>query len=173
MIATNASIRILREDDIEKLAHTFTAPWMSFEATFQLWERYFEEQRKGVRTACVIEWQSELVGYGSLLRHSEYPFFKEKHIPEINAVWIGDDHREQGLGTRLLKHLEKMAIDEGYTTIGIGVGLYRDYGPAQRMSAKLGYVPDGNGLTYKCTTVVPGETYPVDDDLILWLTKKL
>jgi hypothetical protein len=37
----------------------------------------------------------------------------------------------------------------------------------------MGYAPDGHGVTYKCTSVVPGETYPVDDDLIFWLTKPL
>jgi hypothetical protein len=37
----------------------------------------------------------------------------------------------------------------------------------------LGYVPDGQGMTYKGEQVVPGDSYPVDDDLLIWLKKDL
>lgn len=57
--------------------------------------------------------------------------------------------------------------------VGIGAGLYADYGTAQKLYVKLGYVPDGNGITYKCKKTVPGTLYPLDDDLILWLRKPL
>jgi hypothetical protein len=32
---------------------------------------------------------------------------------------------------------------------------------------------DGNGITYKGQPTVPGQTYPLDDDLIFWLVKAL
>ncbi len=32
---------------------------------------------------------------------------------------------------------------------------------------------DGNGVTYKGQPVNPGEKYPLDDDLVLWLTSKI
>lgn len=32
-------------------------------------------------------------------------------------------------------------------------------------------VPDGHGMTYKYQPVLPGDAYPVDNDLIIWLTK--
>lgn len=169
----NIIIRELREEDIETLADTFTAPWSSFEATFKLWQHYFKEQQEGIRTACVLESQNGFMGYGSLLRSSDYPFFRENSIPEVNAIWIVEQSRRQGLGKKLIEHLENMALREGYKTIGIGVGLYKDYGPAQKLYYNLGYMPDGNGITYKCSSVVPGETYPVDDDLIIWFTKPL
>ena len=59
------------------------------------------------------------------------------------------------------------------TVMGIGVGLYPDYGPAQRLYAKLGYRPDGRGIAYNERTVAPGETVRLDDDLVLWMTKPL
>ena len=37
----------------------------------------------------------------------------------------------------------------------------------------LEYVPDGHGITYKYQPVVPGDSYPVDDDLVIWLKKDL
>ncbi|HCE6154635.1 TPA: N-acetyltransferase, partial [Legionella pneumophila] len=61
--------------------------------------------------------------------------------------------------------------------VGIGVGLYGGhdggYGQAQRLYVNRGYIPDGLGVTYGYKPTVPGQTYPLDDDLILWFTKKL
>jgi RimJ/RimL family protein N-acetyltransferase len=166
-------IRNLQVEDLNKLANTFTFPWSSFEATLKLWEQWFKEHQEGIRTVCVLERQNRFLGYGSLLRVSEYPFFREKGIPEVNAIWIDEPFRKQGLGKKLIEHLESMARQEGYKTIGIGVGLYKDYGPAQRLYYKMGYQPDGNGISYKGHWVVPGAQHPIDDDLLLWFTKSL
>ena len=57
--------------------------------------------------------------------------------------------------------------------MGIGVGLSRDYGAAQRLYIKRGYVPDGRGVTYNYLPVMAGSKVLVDDDLVLWFTKKL
>lgn len=113
------------------------------------------------------------MGYGSLLRNPECPFFAQRGIPEINAIWIDEGHRKKGLGTALIKWLENLASEEGYSEIGIGVGLYSDYGPAQQLYFQLGYTPDGNGITYKGQSTVAGQAYPLDDDLIFWLKKPL
>jgi GNAT superfamily N-acetyltransferase len=37
------------------------------------------------------------------------PLLAQKNIPEINAIWIDEDHRKRGLGTALVKWLEKLA----------------------------------------------------------------
>ncbi len=58
-------------------------------------------------------------------------------------------------------------------TVGLGVGLYKDYGNAQRLYFKLGYCPDGNGISYNYETVPQGNSVPVDDDLCLWLIKNI
>ena len=169
----HVAIRNLREEDIEKLAHTFTSAWSPYEATLKVWRKYFQEQQAGVRSAYVLEYQNNFLGYGSLLRSSEYPHFRESGIPEINALWIDEKCRRRGLGKRLIEYLENKAREEGYKTVGIGVGLYKDYGSAQKLYFKLGYSPDGNGITSKGSFVVAGEKYPLDDDLIFWLTKDL
>jgi hypothetical protein len=57
--------------------------------------------------------------------------------------------------------------------IGLGVGLYKDYGNAQRMYCKRGYVLDGNGISYQNLEVKPGETVVLDDELLLYLVKEL
>ena len=46
-------------------------------------------------------------------------------------------------------------------------------GPAQRLSAKLGYLPDGRGACHGREPVPHGTQVTLDDDIILWLTKDL
>jgi len=169
----NVIIRNLQAKDLNKIADTFTFPWSNFEATLKLWKQWFKEQQEGIRTVCVLERQNQLLGYGSLLRVSEYSYFREKGIPEVSAIWIDEPFRKQGLGKKLIEHLEDMARQESYKTIGIGVGLYKDYGPAQKLYFKMGYQPDGNGITYKGNWITPGSQHPVDDDLLIWLSKSL
>lgn len=166
-------LRQLKEEDIEVVANTFCFPWSTLPKTTSLWKSYFEEQQKGVRTVVLMEWKGEPVGYGNLFREPHYSHFREERIPEINNVWVAKECREKGFGRMLLLHLEELARKEGYKKIGLGVGLYRDYGAAQKLYFQLGYKPDGRGVTYKCESVIPGEKYPIDDDLILWLTKSL
>ncbi len=166
-------VRPLKVSDIPKIVLRYTFPWSTPEMSRTLWETYYQEQEDHIRTVAVIENNDEILGYGSLLRKPECPYFAKDNIPEINAVWIDEDHRSKGLGTALIKWLENLAKEQGYIEIGIGVGLYRDYGPAQRLYFHLGYAPDGNGITYKGEPTTPGQSYPLDDELILWLKKTL
>lgn len=165
-------IRSFKPQDIEVLANLYF-PWTSHKETLEKWSQNFKEQHEGIRLSCIIEYQDKIAGYGSLLRYSEYPIFRDKNIPEINDVWVYDQYRKKGFGTCLIDHLEKLAQNEQYAQIGIGVGLYRDYGAAQKLYFQLGYKPDGQGITYKGKMGIPGESYPLDDDLILWLVKSL
>ena len=57
--------------------------------------------------------------------------------------------------------------------MGIGVGLYTSYGAAQRLYCKMGYVPDGNGVTYDRKLLAAGEFRPLDDQLCLMMIKDL
>ena len=165
-------IRPLTNTDIPKIVTRYSFPWSTKEKTQALWDSYYQEQQEGIRTVAVIDKNHEILGYGSLLRKPECPFFAQKNIPEINAIWIDEEHRGRGLGTALIKWLEQLASQESHQQIGIGVGLYKDYGPAQKLYSKLGYSPDGNGITYKGQPAIAGQSYVLDDDLILWLTKR-
>lgn len=169
----SACVRILVETDISKIVGRFCFPWSTPEKTQALWDDYWREQEAGIRTVAVIESEGEIIGYGSLLRKSQCLHFANADIPEVNAIWIDENQRKKGFGTTLIKWIEAFASQEGYTDIGIGVGLYEDYGAAQKLYTGLGYVPDGNGITYKGHPTVPGQSYPLDDDLLLWLTKAL
>lgn len=36
-----------------------------------------------------------------------------------------------------------------------------------------GYIPDGKGVRYNYQPTIPGNSYPLDDDLVLMCMKKL
>jgi hypothetical protein len=57
--------------------------------------------------------------------------------------------------------------------VGIGVAMDPDYGPAQGMYARRGYIPDARGLTSHNRHVKWGDYVKVDDDLVLYFTKEL
>ncbi len=92
------------------------------------------------------------------------PPFCEKKIPEINDLNVIEQFQKQGVGAQLLLTAEKTALTRS-STIGIGFGLYKDYGKAQRLYFSLGYRPDGNGISYHYKPVAPGSRAVVDDDL--------
>lgn len=116
---------------------------------------------------------SAVVAYGSLLWQSAYSAFARAGIPEIHDVAVAHEFRGQGVATHLISEFERLAGARGCVAIGLGVGLYGDYGAAQRLYARLGYLPDGLGVTYRNRQVSPGALVPVDDDLVLWMNKVL
>ena len=86
---------------------------------------------------------------------------------------MAEAYRRQGVATRLMDAAEGLARDRGFTALGITVGLFDEYGPAQRMYARRGYVPDGRGACRGKRPLRIGEQVTVDHDLIMWLTKEL
>src|SRR6185503_17510377 len=111
-------------------------------------------------------------GHMSVVWSPNYPYFRDNGIPEIQDLNVLPAYRRQHVATLLVDTAENL-IRERSKIAGIGVGLYADYGPAQRMYIRRGYVPDGKGVAYHDAYVTPGASYPVDDDLILFLTRQL
>ncbi len=68
---------------------------------------------------------------------------------------------------------EKAAQDRNYTKIGLGVGLFSDYGSAQRLYARVGYIPDGGGIHYDVNVVGYTQKVVADDNLVLYQYKSL
>jgi GNAT superfamily N-acetyltransferase len=113
------------------------------------------------------------VGIGILNWKPRYSLYKRLGIPEIQDLNVIPDARRNGVATFMIEWCEDAARAKGKDMVGIGVGLTRDYGPAQILYAKLGYIPDGFGVTYDRENVTPHETYRMDDDLSLMLVKSL
>jgi len=161
----------LRASDVKRIG--LTEGGGAWNGDPALWTRCLEEQTDGRRKVIVGRLGSEILAYGSLVLESSYRPFAERGTPEISNLVVAEKVRRQGLATRLIASFETMARDAGRSEIGIGTGLYRDYGAAQRLYITLGYVPDGRGATYRGVAVKPGAFYPADDELVLWLSKPL
>lgn len=167
-------IRTLIEEDIIEISEVFNK--IGWNKPASLFEGYLKQQGAGERIVSVAHFKGEFAGYVTLKWQSQYPSFKAQNIPEIMDLNILPNFRKIGIGSLLLDITEKEAATRS-DTIGIGVGLYAGadggYGPAQRLYIKRGYIPDGHGVTYNYEPTIPGNSYPLDDDLVLWFTKKL
>lgn len=130
------------------------------------------EQAKGETILLVVLAESAYLGHCKVVWRSAYPGFRDSDIPEIQDLNVRPDYRRRGIGSALLDNAERR-IAQRSDFAGIGFGLYADYGAAQRLYIKRGYVPDGRGLHYRTNPVVAGETYRVDDDLVMYLVKRL
>ena len=170
----HSQIRPLIREDIVVISEAFNQ--IGWNKPASLFEEYLKEQYAGEQLVWVAHVHEQFAGYITLKWHSSYPFFKEQNIPEIMDLNVLPSFGKKGIGSLLLDTAEKEAATKSQI-IGIGVGLYAGedggYGPAQRLYVKRRYIPDGKGVTYNYEPTIPGNTYPLDDDLVLWFTKKL
>ncbi|MFT4164339.1 MAG: GNAT family N-acetyltransferase [Microlunatus sp.] len=74
---------------------------------------------------------SHLAGYLLIEPRSSYPPFAAADIPEIADFNVLPGHRRQGVGTALMDEAERR-VAQFSDIVGLGVGLYTDYGTAQR-----------------------------------------
>nr|WP_106225324.1 GNAT family N-acetyltransferase [Legionella pneumophila] len=170
----NVIIKVLELSEIPILVNAFQkANWQK---PASLFEAYYQEQQKFLRVVWVAYFREQIAGYVTLKWISQYQSFAHQQIPEIMDLNVLPSFRKQGVGTALLQAAEEKAASES-DVVGIGVGLYGGhdggYGQAQRLYVNRGYIPDGLGVTYGYKPTVPGQVYPLDDDFILWFTKKL
>ena len=112
------------------------------------------------------------VGYVTVVWHAHYTPFAAESIPEIADFNVLPEWRKRGFGTALMDEAERL-IAQRSPVAGIGVGMTADYGAAQRLYVKRGYVPDGRGLTYDGKVLAHGESALNDDSLVLYFTKSL
>lgn len=167
-VASQPVIRLMGESDPETVSAAFTA--LGWHKPAALYQRYLAEQEEGRRLAFVAEWRGEFAGYVTLQWVSDYRPFAERQIPEISDLNVLPAHRRQGIGNALLDRAESAASARS-KVVGIGVGLYCDYGAAQRIYARRGYLPDGRGIMYRNQPVEPGATIRIDDEAALMLTR--
>lgn len=170
MNSKSCNIRLLQHMDILSIASAFAA--IDWNKPTSLYEKYFEEQENQQRCVWVAFQEHEFAGYVTLKWVSEYAPFHKQDIPEIVDLNVLPQFRKQGIGSNLLDLAEAEAVKKS-RIVGIGVGLYADYGNAQRLYVKRDYLPDGLGITYKYQPINPGNMIRLDDDLVLWFTKEL
>jgi GNAT superfamily N-acetyltransferase len=164
------TLRPLEPTDITPIAAAFAE--LGWDKPASQYEQYLSEQETDQRVVLVAFLNGEFAGYVTVVWRSQYPAFDIEDIPEIVDFNVLPKFRRRGIGAALMDEAERRVAARS-AVVGLGVGMTADYGSAQRMYAKRGYIPDGRGLHSRGHPVQYGQSVPVDDDLVLYFTKEL
>ena len=163
-------IRTMEESDVKIITEEERAQgWNQTEDKY--WMR-IHDSAVGKAIALVAEYQRAVAGYINIYPNADAGPFSGKGYCEIVDFGVLEKFRCRGIGTKLMDVAEQIA-SEYADMVYLGVGLYDSYGAAQRIYVKRGYIPDGSGIWYGDKPAVPYEIYRNDDDLNLYLSKKL
>lgn len=158
------------EDPDQSAVIDFLAQWAtgSHEAALD----HVADHATGQGTTLVARMQGTVAGLVTLRWTSRNPLFAERGIPLVHQLAVSQSYRRRGIATELMDAAERLALERGRDTIGITVGLSDQYGAAQRLYAKRGYLPDGRGACLGRVPTRGGQNVEIDS-LIIWLTKDL
>ena len=166
----NLNIRALRKSDCEEIHLAFAAQgWKKPAAQYY---QYLEWQEKEIRDILLATIADEFAGYLTINWTSHYLPFREQGIPEIVDFNVLKKFQRRGIGTALMDEAEERI--KGVSSVaGIGYGITKDYGAAQILYIKRGYIPDGQGLLLDGQALTYGREVIISDDLVMYLTKEL
>lgn len=136
------------------------------------YEMRLRDMQEGKCTALVAELDGQVAGYINLYYHPVDGPFIDKGWPVIVDFGVLMNCRRRGVGTALMDAAEALAAQMA-DTVCLGVGLHSGYGSAQRMYVKRGYLPDGSGAWYRGSVCPEYAPCANDDDLLLFLSKRL
>ena len=164
------AIRKLTSDDCGTIAEAFRQ--QGWNKPVDQYERYLAEASEGLREVLVAEYDGVFAGYVSVVWSSHHQPFRCRSIPEIVDLNVLKKYQNRGIASELLSYAESLVCERN-NAAAVRVGMDVDYGAAQRLYAKRGYVPDGQGIFYNDKQLRYGDTTTVDDDLTLGLIKTL
>ena len=164
------TIRTLTEADAHAIAAGEQA--QGYDTTPDRFLSRLREQEEGMCVAIAAEYNGQIAGYIHVYPDSKWGPLGGRGCPEIVDFGVLEKFRRQGVGARLMDAAEAVAAERS-GLVYLAVGLHKFYGPAQRLYARRGYVPDGSGVWYGDKPCEPYEAYRNDDELNLYLIKNL
>ena len=164
-------IRDMEKADAQVFYDEYTAQGWHPEVAYYLMR--IREHAEGKCVALTAVYQGHPAGAVDVYLTANEGPFNGKSWPIIVDFGVLQKYQRKGVGSRLMDVAEQIAAQHA-DTVCLGVGLCREYGSAQRIYAKRGYIPDGSGVWYQDKPCVQYETVcTVDDDLVLYLLKRL
>lgn len=164
------TIRNMEPGDAQKI--TDAEIEQGWNASIEKYRKRLEDQSAGKAVSLVAEYAGRPVGYINVYPDPASGAFAGKGYPEIVDFGVLEKYRRLGIGNVLMDVAEEIAATYA-GVVCIGVGLHSGYGSAQRMYVKRGYIPDGSGVWFRDKVCTPYEECVNDDDLVLYLSKKL
>ena len=164
------SIRSMIPSDAKIIFDTYQS--YGWHPSMETYEAYFREQEEGKRLVFIAEREKSVSGLCVLTLYPKEGPWANGDIPEIEDLTVFYHVHRLGIGSRLMDAAEAEAAKRA-DRVYLAVGLHAGYGPAQRMYVKRGYVPDGSGVWYKGKPLEPYAPCVNDDELVLYLSKKL
>jgi len=163
-------IRDMRQED----ARIFTDEEIAqgWNSDIEKLEMRLRHQAEGKSISLTAEYLGNPAGYINIYPDSPWGAFAHQGLPEIVDFAVLEKYRRKGIGGKLMDAAEEIA-GKYADTVYLGVGLHKGYGSAQRMYVKRGYIPDGSGVWYGDKACRPYADCRNDDDLALYLSKKL
>ncbi|MDE7298295.1 MAG: GNAT family N-acetyltransferase [Lachnospiraceae bacterium] len=165
-------IRNLEEDDTQIITDGEIAQGWDSEGRIDKYRMRLKDQAEGRSVALAAEYRGDVAGYINIYPDSKWGAFSHRGYPEIVDFGVLEKYRRRGIGGKLMDAAEKIAAEYA-DIVYLGVGLHSGYGSAQRMYVKRGYIPDGSGVWYKDGVCEPYGDCCNDDDLVLYLSKRL
>ena len=102
----------------------------------------FLRQQKGEAVYLIAWVQGEPVGHGLLKwgGSQDEPVARQLRLacPDVEDLFVLAEFRSQGIGSQLLCFAERLSLEQGYTHIGLSVGVETN-APARRLYERLGY----------------------------------
>lgn len=161
-------IRSMKQADVEALFAAFSQ--QGWDKPIEILRNYYIQQENGERKVVVAEVNGHVAGYVTLLPEAKAGPFAFKNVPEIVDFNVFIEYRKRGIGNKILDITEQLAR-ESCCSVCLAVGLYSDYGNAQRIYVKRGYIPDGTGVWYNDKQLEPYAPCRNDDSLLLYMKK--
>ena len=163
-------IRTMQPSDAQIFTDAETA--QGWHADIGKYRKRLADQEQGKCVSLTAELQGDPAGYVNVYRSCTGGPFAGMGYPVIVDFGVLEKYRRKGIGSRLMDAAEEIA-GRYADTVCLAVGLHSGYGSAQRMYIRRGYVPDGSGLWYRDKPCTPYAVYANDDELVLFLSKRL
>lgn len=131
-----------------------------------------KNQDKHECSALIALYHGKVAGYVFLYYKCRWGGLANCNIPGVVDLIVFEEYRQKGIATNLMDVAEDIAKKHS-NKVYLDVCLSSEYGPAQRLYIKRGYIPDGKGVYYEEKVCETDAICKNNDELTLCLVKEL
>lgn len=160
----------MKPEDAKVIYDTYLS--YGWHPSIETFDNYYQEQESNQRLVLIPEYEGKASGLCTLVLNPTEGPWANMGYPEIVDLRVFHHVHNRGIGNMLLEVAEREASKIS-DMVYLAVGIHSGYGAAQRIYVKRGYIPDGNGAWYQGKILDQYAPCCNDDDLLLFMSKKL